>query len=60
MLTALQAAFPGGLRAELRFPPVRAGHRMTGSGLFTVNPPYGLAEQAALIAQVFARAIGTT
>ena len=59
MLTALQSVFPGGLRAELRFPPVRAGHRMTGAGLFTVNPPYGLAEQAALIAQVLARAIGT-
>jgi len=56
MLTALQSSFPDGLRAELRFPPVRAGHRMTGSGLFTVNPPYGMAEEAARIAEVIGRA----
>ncbi|MGL4234555.1 23S rRNA (adenine(2030)-N(6))-methyltransferase RlmJ [Tabrizicola sp.] len=42
MLKALTAAFPDGLRHEVRFPPVREGHRMEGSGLFTVNPPYGL------------------
>ncbi|NHB75233.1 23S rRNA (adenine(2030)-N(6))-methyltransferase RlmJ [Rhodobacter calidifons] len=55
MLRALETAFPDGLRHELRFPPARAGHRMEGSGLFTVNPPYGLAGELAAIATRFAR-----
>jgi 23S rRNA (adenine2030-N6)-methyltransferase len=42
MLAALSAAFPEALRHEVRFPPARAGHRMEGSGLFVVNPPFGL------------------
>lgn len=42
MLTALQAGFPDGLRHEVRFPPARKGHGMIGSGLFLVNPPWGL------------------
>jgi 23S rRNA (adenine2030-N6)-methyltransferase len=52
MLAALQDQFPEALRAEARFPPSRDGHRMTGSGLFVVNPPYGLADEAARIAKV--------
>ncbi len=55
MLADLTAAFPDALRAEVGFPPAREGHRMAGSGLFTINPPYGMAEEAARIAQ----AIGT-
>ena len=52
MLRALQDAFPDGLRHEVRFPPARVGHRMEGSGLFVVNPPFGLqAELAALTAR---------
>lgn len=50
MLKALEDAFPQGLRAEVRFPPARAGHRMTGSGMFVVNPPFCAAEEAARIA----------
>ena len=50
MLAALQTAFPDALRSEVTFPPARDGHRMTGSGLFTINPPYGLADEAARIA----------
>ena len=42
MLRALAATFPDALRAEIAFPPVREGHRMVGSGLFVVNPPYGM------------------
>lgn len=49
MLKALTAQFPEALRSEVRFPPVRDGHRMEGSGMFIVNPPYGLAEEAARI-----------
>ena len=50
MLDRLVHLFPAGLRHEVGFAPVRAGHRMTGSGLFVVNPPYGLAAEAARIA----------
>lgn len=54
MLRALETAFPEGLRHEVRFPPVREGHRMEGSGLFVVNPPYGLAEELDLLGKRFA------
>ncbi|HMO07085.1 MAG TPA: 23S rRNA (adenine(2030)-N(6))-methyltransferase RlmJ [Paracoccaceae bacterium] len=50
MLEALAAAFPAGLRHEIRFPPARAGHGMRGSGLFVVNPPWGLDAALAAIA----------
>ncbi len=53
MLAALEAAFPDAHRHEVRFPPIRPGHRMEGSGLFTVNAPFGFdritAEVAAAI-----------
>jgi 23S rRNA (adenine2030-N6)-methyltransferase len=55
MLRALEVSFPDGLRHEVRFPPAREGHRMEGSGLFIVNPPFGLAEELALITTRFAR-----
>lgn len=42
MTRRLQAALPGALTHEIAFPPARAGHGMTGSGLFVVNPPWGL------------------
>lgn len=42
MLRALGDAFPQALRHEIRFPPARKGHRMVGSGMFVINPPYGL------------------
>lgn len=47
MLAALTEDFPDALCHEIRFPPVREGHRMIGSGMFIVNPPWGLAEAAA-------------
>lgn len=47
MLKALEKDHPDALRHEVRFPPARPGHGMVGSGLFVINPPYGLAEQAA-------------
>ncbi|MGV8953967.1 MAG: 23S rRNA (adenine(2030)-N(6))-methyltransferase RlmJ [Cypionkella sp.] len=53
MLRALQTQFPDALRTEVRFPPVREGHRMEGSGLFIVNPPYGMDEEAARIEAIF-------
>jgi 23S rRNA (adenine2030-N6)-methyltransferase len=53
MLAALEAAHPEALRHELRFPPVREGHRMAGSGLFVINPPYGLAQEAGFLTGQF-------
>jgi 23S rRNA (adenine2030-N6)-methyltransferase len=41
------------LRHEVRFPPVRAGHRMIGSGLFVVNPPFGLRAACAELAAIY-------
>ncbi len=48
MLTRLEARHgPDALRHEIRFAPAREGHGMVGSGLFVVNPPWGLAQEAA-------------
>lgn len=54
MLTRLIAAHPQALRSEVRFPPAREGHGMVGSGMFVVNPPFGLADEAARLEKVFA------
>ena len=55
MLRALQDHFPDGLRHEVTFPPARDGHRMTGSGLFIVNPPWGLDEALKTLSDQFAK-----
>ncbi|WP_299962879.1 23S rRNA (adenine(2030)-N(6))-methyltransferase RlmJ [uncultured Roseobacter sp.] len=55
MLQRLSAAHPQALRHEVHFPPARANHGMTGSGLFVINPPYSLAEEAARLGQHFTR-----
>ncbi|GHE00253.1 external DNA catabolism protein [Defluviimonas sp. 20V17] len=54
MLAELAAAFPDALRHEVGFPPAREGHGMIGSGIFVVNPPWGLAEEAARLSARFA------
>ncbi|MCC0079277.1 MAG: 23S rRNA (adenine(2030)-N(6))-methyltransferase RlmJ [Rhodobacter sp.] len=53
MLAALTDGHPDALRHEVRFPPARSGHRMVGSGLFVINPPWGLADEAARIGALF-------
>jgi 23S rRNA (adenine2030-N6)-methyltransferase len=54
MLNALEAqGLPKTLRHEVRFPPAREGHRMVGSGMFFVNAPWGLSEEAARISAKF-------
>ncbi|WP_373636925.1 23S rRNA (adenine(2030)-N(6))-methyltransferase RlmJ [Yoonia sp. BS5-3] len=53
MIRALKQAIPDGLVHEVSFPPARPGHRMIGSGLFVVNPPYGFADEAARISRLF-------
>lgn len=50
MLAALSADHPEALRLESRFPPAREGHRMVGSGLFALRPPWGLEAEAARVA----------
>lgn len=52
MLAALD--LPGALRHEVGFAPVRAGHRMIGSGMLVVNPPWVLAAEAARLSALFA------
>lgn len=55
MLAALEAAgLPKTLRHEVRFAPAREGHGMVGSGLFVVNAPFGLAEEAGRVDRLFA------
>ncbi|MBK5927537.1 23S rRNA (adenine(2030)-N(6))-methyltransferase RlmJ [Rhodobaculum claviforme] len=54
MLAALERGFPDALRHEVRFAPARPGHRMIGSGLFVVNPPWGLADEGARLSTLFA------
>ncbi|CUH76400.1 23S rRNA (adenine(2030)-N(6))-methyltransferase RlmJ [Tropicibacter naphthalenivorans] len=55
MLKALQASFPEALRHEVRFPPARKGHRMVGSGMFVVNPPWGLEDEAKRLTAAFGK-----
>ncbi len=53
MLTRLTVAFPEALRNEVRFAAVRESHRMIGSGMFIVNPPHGLAQEATRLTEIF-------
>ncbi|KIN66884.1 Protein involved in catabolism of external DNA [Sulfitobacter donghicola DSW-25 = KCTC 12864 = JCM 14565] len=55
MLNALSSQHKDALRHEVRFPPARPGHGMVGSGMFVLNPPYGLAEEAKTLAAKFAK-----
>ena len=55
MLDALTAAHPGALRSEVRFPPARPGHSMIGSGLWMLNAPFGLVDEAARLDAIFRR-----
>lgn len=58
MLATIEAAHEGALRHEVRFPPAREGHRMVGSGMVVLNPPWGLAEEATRITRIFAGVSG--
>lgn len=54
MLAQLRAVHPDALNHEVTFPPIRENHRMTGSGLFIVNPPYGIDNAAKFLSKKFA------
>lgn len=47
----------GALRHHVRFPPAREGHGMIGSGMFVVNPPWGLADFSADLTKKFAQLV---
>ena len=53
MLRQLKNAHPDGFCSEVSFPPAREGHGMIGSGLFVINPPFGLAQEAGRVARAF-------
>lgn len=53
MIGALQSAFPDALTHEVAFPPARDGHRMSGSGMFVLNPPYGLDAECTWLSKRF-------
>ncbi len=54
MENALRDRFDGALCSKVQFPPARPGHGMIGSGLFVINPPYGLEEEARRVEAMFA------
>jgi len=53
MLHTLARAHPDAIRHEVQFPPARPGHGMIGSGLFVINPPYGLTDEAQRLTRKF-------
>ncbi|MEP6064135.1 MAG: 23S rRNA (adenine(2030)-N(6))-methyltransferase RlmJ, partial [Marinomonas sp.] len=55
MLDALMSQHPQALRHEVRFAPARPGHGMVGSGMFVLNPPYGLEDEAKRLTAQYAK-----
>ncbi|WP_368186536.1 23S rRNA (adenine(2030)-N(6))-methyltransferase RlmJ [Aestuariibius sp. HNIBRBA575] len=56
--TLLAEDLPKVVHHEVRFPPAREGHRMIGSGMFVVNAPWGLSDEATRISALFDAAFG--
>lgn len=53
LIGTLSAALPTGLWHAVHFPPLKDGHRLVGSGLFILNPPYGLEPELARLSGAF-------
>ena len=54
MIAALKAQnLPKTLCHEVRFGPVREGHRMVGSGMFFINAPFGLEAETSRLTGLF-------
>lgn len=53
MVAAILATDPEALCSEVSFGPARDGHRMIGSGMLVLNPPFGAAQEAAQIETIF-------
>lgn len=58
MLDILQSEHPEALTSEVAFPPARSGHSMIGSGMFVINPPWGLDDEARELKRIFANHTG--
>lgn len=54
MLHRLARLFPDALRHEVSFTAAGAAHGLRGSGMFVINPPYGLDREAARLSSLFA------
>ena len=53
MIKKLRAALPEAFCHEVRFPPVREGHKMIGSGMFILNAPYGIEQETKRLDQLY-------
>lgn len=53
MTASLTARHPDALLSEVRFAPARPGHAMVGSGMFVVNPPWGLEGESQRLQAIF-------
>ena len=53
MIGPLCATYPNALKHEVSFAPAKKGHRMIGSGIFVINPPYGLEKETGTIDCIF-------
>ena len=53
MLSHLEATFSMSVRHEVSFSPAKKNHRMTGSGLFIINPPFGLQEELSRLSSLY-------
>ena len=53
MLAQLSGAYPDALRHEVSFPPARPGHGMIGSGMFILNPPFGLESETKRLSALY-------
>ena len=56
MLRQLHSMFPAAFSHEVTFPPAKEGHGMVGSGLFMLNPPFGIETAATKIGGLFKKA----
>lgn len=54
MLAALQRDHPDALHHTVHFAPAQPRHGIQGSGLFVLNPPFGLTDEAAALSTRFA------
>ncbi|OCX66028.1 protein involved in catabolism of external DNA [Thioclava sp. SK-1] len=54
MVMRLRAEHPDALIHEVHFPPAREGHGMIGSGMFILNPPWGIEGEAQRLSKLFA------
>lgn len=55
MLNRLRTSLPDAFVHEVDFPPVREGHKMVGSGMFIVNAPYGIENEADRLSRLYLR-----